>query len=203
MAQEEQSAGTYPMDELVRPAHLDEHLASFVRYASKRTTADQDYKYWSGAAQPWRNGMDDTPVTDKDVIASEETFKIQAEAEEDNAGTAGTHAEKLRGYGVRVDFLLALTFALHLWEWKTWEVVQYLVKPATEGEGRCRFARAGCGAAVHGRSNGLYEPLLGRAVGRPGGGGVLRRRYESNRVVSWGGGGSSVRGAGGSSGWWW
>ena len=140
MAQEEQSAGTYPMDELVRPAHLDEHLASFVRYASKRTTADQDYKYWSGAAQPWRNGMDDTPVTDKDVIASEETFKIQAEAEEDNAGTAGTHAEKLRGYGVRVDFLLALTFALHLWEWKTWEVVQYLVKPATEGEGRCRFA---------------------------------------------------------------
>ena len=50
------------------------------------------------------------------------------------------HAEKLRGCGVRVDFLLALTFALELWEWKTWEVVQYLVKPATEGCERCRFA---------------------------------------------------------------
>ena len=39
-----------------------------------------------------------------------------------------------------LDFLLALTFHLDLWEWCTWEVVQYLVKPATEGEGRCRFA---------------------------------------------------------------
>ena len=41
------------------------------------------------------------------------------------------HAEKLRGYGVRVDFLLALTFALELWDWKTWEVVrmQMLLQP--------------------------------------------------------------------------
>ena len=38
-----------------------------------------------------------------------------------------------------VDFLLALTFALDMWEWQTWEVVQYLVKPSTEGKGRCRF----------------------------------------------------------------
>ena len=44
------------------------------------------------------------------------------------------------GCGVRVDFLLALTYALNLWEWKTWEIVQYLVKPATEGANRCRFA---------------------------------------------------------------
>ena len=79
-------------------------------------------------------------MTDSAVIASEEERKLDAEA--DDAETAGTpsHAEKLRGYGMRVDFLLALTFALELWEWKTWEVVQYLVKPATEGEGRCRFA---------------------------------------------------------------
>ena len=50
------------------------------------------------------------------------------------------HAEMLRGCGMRVDFLLALTFALNMWEWMTWEVVQYLVKPVTEDEDRCRFA---------------------------------------------------------------
>ena len=31
-----------------------------------------------------------------------------------------------------------------MWEWKTWEVVQFLVKPATEGQGRCRFAELAC-----------------------------------------------------------
>ena len=40
-----------------------------------------------------------------------------------------------------------------MWEWKTWEVVQYLVKPATEGKQRCRFmelaaVRAYAGAAT-------------------------------------------------------
>ena len=40
-----------------------------------------------------------------------------------------------------------------MWEWKTWEVVHYLVKPATEGEGRCRLmelpaVRAYAGAAT-------------------------------------------------------
>jgi len=56
--------------------------------------------------------------------------------------TAGTqaHAEMLRRCGVRLDFLLLLTFQLNLWEWKTWEIVQYLVKPSTEGAGRCRYA---------------------------------------------------------------
>ena len=93
--------------------------------------------------------MDDTVVTDQDVIASEEKQKVKAEAEDDPA-TAGTpahvttqrpaHAEKLRDRGVRIDFLLSLTFVLNLWEWKTWEVVQYLVKPMTEGNERCRFA---------------------------------------------------------------
>ena len=143
-------AGTYPMDMLVRPAHIDdEHLGSLMRYKPKQTAAIHDYKYWGGAEQPWRNGVDDTPVTEAAVIVWEYTLKLLAEADDDPL-TAGTpahattprpsHAEKLRGYGVRVDFLLALTFALELWEWKTWEVVQYLVKPATEGSERCRFA---------------------------------------------------------------
>ena len=51
----------------------------------------------------------------------------------------GWGADALHAGGIRVDFLLAITFALNLWEWKTWEVVQFLVKPATEAFGRCRF----------------------------------------------------------------
>ena len=80
-----------------------------------------------------------SPVVDLAVIGSEEQHKAGAEA--DDQATAGTpaHAERLRCCGVRVDFLLAITFALNMWEWKTWEVVQYLIKPATEGEQRCRF----------------------------------------------------------------
>ena len=121
--------------------------------AQRKQPAEQDVKYWGGADQPWRHGLDDSPLTDASVIASEEKHKLDAEAaDQDTTGTPA-HAEKLRGCGVRIDFLLALTFALDMWEWKTWEVVQYLVKPATEGEGRCRFmelagVRAYAGAAT-------------------------------------------------------
>ena len=74
------------------------------------------------------------------MIASEEQHRLAAEAEDQPTGGTPAHAEKLRSCGVRVDFLLALTFALDMWEWKTWEVVRHLVKPMTEREGRCRFA---------------------------------------------------------------
>jgi hypothetical protein len=43
------------------------------------------------------------------------------------------------GCALRIDFLVALTFALNLWKWKTKEVVIYFIKPITE-ELRCRFA---------------------------------------------------------------
>ena len=89
---------------------------------------------------PWRKGLDKSPVTDPAVIASEEQHKAAAEA--DDKPTAGTpeHAEKLRCCGIRIDFLLFITFELNMWDWETWEVVQHLVKPATEAEGRRRFA---------------------------------------------------------------
>ena len=57
------------------------------------------------------------------MIASEEQHKARAEAED--APTVGTpaHAEKLRCCGIRIDFLLGLTFALNMWDWKTADVV--------------------------------------------------------------------------------
>ena len=51
------------------------HYADF---SGKATVAMNDYKYWSGADQPWRNGVDDSPVTDQGVIASEEQRKREA-----------------------------------------------------------------------------------------------------------------------------
>ena len=135
-------AGTHGTTELIRPAHIAEGVVfgPLLHCAGKTEVAVHDYKFWGGAGQPWRHGLDDTPVTDQGVIASEEQHKLTAEAEDQPTAGTPAHAEKLRGCGVRVDFLLALTFALEMWEWRTWQVVQYLVKPMTEGEERCRFA---------------------------------------------------------------
>ena len=152
----EAKTGTHATGTLLRPAHLDDEaalLGPFVPCADKTQVAKHGYEYWGGADQPWRHGLDKSPVTDPSVIASEEKHKLDAEAADEDTAGMPAHAEKLRGCGVRVDFLLALTFALDMWEWKTWEVVQYLVKPATEGKGRCRFmelaaVRAYAGAAT-------------------------------------------------------
>ena len=43
-----------------------------------------DAKYWSGADQPWRNGTDDSPITDEAIIAREEEVRKRA-AEQDDA----------------------------------------------------------------------------------------------------------------------
>ena len=67
-----------------------------------------------------------------------DTAAAETAAEAEDA-SAGWDAGLLHSCGVRADYLLAMTFALGLWEWQTWEVVQFLVKPATEGHGRCRF----------------------------------------------------------------
>ena len=137
-------AGTHPMDALTEPTHIDAEALlgpSIMQCRGKGQVAANGFEYWGGAEQPWRNGGDKSPVTDPAVIASETEHKLAAEAQDQPApGAPLDHATKLRCCGVRVDFLLALTFALDLWDWHTWEVVQNLVKPATEGAGRCRFA---------------------------------------------------------------
>jgi hypothetical protein len=133
--------GTHGAYELVCPTHIDGEavFSPFRHCAAKTTAATHGYEYWGGAVEPWRHGLDKSPVTEPAVIASEEQHKVAAEMEDAPTKETPAHAEKLRCCGVRVDFLLAITFALNMWGWKTWEVVQYLVKPATEVEGRCRF----------------------------------------------------------------
>ena len=130
--------------------HLDEDtFEALVLVASQgKVPAQHDYKYWggmknpdTGADEPWRNGTSSEAVTDLAVIEAEEEHKARAEAEDKSRfPTEAAHADMLYSKGIRADFLVSLTSALDLWEWKTWEVVQFLAKPATEGHGRCRFA---------------------------------------------------------------
>ena len=136
-------AGTHPMNTLTEPAHIDVAavVGPFVMQCKgKGKEAQNGYEFWGGDDQPWRKSVDKSPVTDPAVIASETQHKEEAEADDKATAETPDHATKLRRCGVRIDFLLALTFALDLWDWYTWEVVQHLVKPATEGEGRCRLA---------------------------------------------------------------
>lgn len=75
------------------------------------------------------------------MIAREETHKEQVEAEDKAvAPTEDDHANLLWNCGINVQFLLFMTFELNLWEWKVWEIVQFLVKPLSEAHNRCRFA---------------------------------------------------------------
>ena len=124
--------------------HLD--LAIFDPLVeSKGAKAEFDYKYWGGSEQPWRCGTTDAPVTDPGVIASEEVHKTRAEQDDHvRCPTLDDHADMLHGCALRADFVFALTDRFKLWTWKTWQVVQFLVKPATEKHGRCRFAHLPC-----------------------------------------------------------
>jgi hypothetical protein len=170
----------FPAECLACPKLLPADLFDELKVRQKGTPAERDFQYWAGADPPWRDGGGGA-VTDSATLAPEEAFKL--EVEKDDARHAST--EKLHARGVRVDWLLALTFALDLWEWKTSEVrgaptppllllllllplffffslflsnthslslspfllpalvsqvVKFLVKPATEFHGRCRFA---------------------------------------------------------------
>merc|ERR1719352_1018978 len=98
--------------------------------------------YWADDPHPWhwacRDGM--PPVEDADVIAREEAAKKAAESDDASSVRSGAHGERLRGFGVRVAWLLAFTEALACWDWPTWRVVRDIIKPATEARGRRRFA---------------------------------------------------------------
>ena len=98
-------------------------FAALKAHAERKAPAANDVKYWGGDPQPWRNGTTDAPITDAAAIAAETTRKAEAEGED---AAAGWNAEALRARGVRSDWLLAMTFALDLWDWATWEVLRYV-----------------------------------------------------------------------------
>ena len=68
-------------------------------------------------------------------LAAKAAFEVK-----DSAIDASAHAELLRGFGVKIAFLLAFTEANKCWDWPTKRVVRDIIKPATEARGRRRFA---------------------------------------------------------------
>jgi hypothetical protein len=106
--------------------------------ARTRQPAQQDVSYLVGDIHPWRQGGGAEVIQNPDLIASEESRRLIVENEDRAAGEG--HADSLRNLGVRVDFLLWMTVELQLWGWTTRDVVECLVKPATENFNRCRFS---------------------------------------------------------------
>jgi len=127
--------------QLAAVGHIDARCFDVLAvHAMDKSPAERDVKYWGSADKPWRDGTTDAAITDPGIIALEEEAKRAAEAEDAaRCPTAEAHGAMLHGLALRVDFLVSFTFTLNLWEWKTWELVQFLIKPATEAN-RCRFS---------------------------------------------------------------
>ena len=98
------------------PEELDAALDSLACFAAARQPAERDVSYWAGCKndagvdEPWRIGADYAPITDPQIVADEERLRL--EAEEDDSPSPDAQAERLWRCGVRVDFLLLLTFEL-------------------------------------------------------------------------------------------
>ncbi len=53
------------------------------------------------------------------MLAEEQAHAARAEAEDDSWDSREAFADMRIGCALRVDFLVALTFELNLWKWKT------------------------------------------------------------------------------------
>ena len=134
---------TIPRPESFDPAIFERSVASAHRGEAPSEAARDSYTmYWEGNPHPWRHACRDgmPPVEDADVIAREEAAKAAAESDDASSVSSGAHGERLRGFGVRVAWLLAFTFAHNCWDWPTWRVQRDIIKPATAARGRRRYA---------------------------------------------------------------
>ena len=95
--------------------------------------------YWDKPTCRWVwDCLDGKPeVTDAATLEYEMRRKAEAEAED--AGAGGDPAERLRGFGVMLSFLVAFTYAHDCWDWESWRVQRDIIKPATAAR-RCRYA---------------------------------------------------------------
>jgi hypothetical protein len=116
-----ESIGYFSPDVLRPPTRTPSSaFAGVLGCKGKAALAKRGVKYWADSTNPEGGTFhndDDSLVSDEVVLAEERLCKAQAEAEDQGFSAADLHRK-----GVSVDWLLGLTFALNLWEWKTWEV---------------------------------------------------------------------------------
>eukprot|EP01051_Picozoa_sp_SAG22_P002405 SAG22_NODE_105_length_20045_cov_23.373308_14_plen_978_part_00 len=89
--------------------------------------------------QPWRCSNCKSPLSEE-RIALEETEKARCEREDAEASGGNPHADRLRGFGLSVEFILVVTAAFDCWTWPTWKVQRDIIRPLCIIGGRCRFA---------------------------------------------------------------
>ncbi len=145
---------------LFYPEHIPRSdFADYEKYASKNITAKANYELWKtkdGDKLHVLGAPSNEFLNDPKVLAEEQALATKAEAEDDTWGSKEALADMRIGCALRVDFLVALTFALKLWKWKTKEVVIYLIKPITE-ELRCRFADHPLASQYKGKADALMS----------------------------------------------
>jgi hypothetical protein len=137
---------------LAYPEHIDRAtFAELKKFASKSLKAACNYELWSdGSVHEMGSGKE---VTASEIVAQERAHAEVAEAED--AAGAG-HPDKRIEYALRVDFLVAMTMELDLWDWTTLEVVIFLAKASTE-PWRCRFSQHPVARKYAGRANALMS----------------------------------------------
>eukprot|EP01052_Picozoa_sp_SAG31_P006682 SAG31_NODE_309_length_17949_cov_11.083361_12_plen_754_part_00 len=78
-------------------------------------------------AQPWRCSNCKARLP-KDRVLIEEAEKMRCEREDADAVSGRPHAERLRSFGLSVEFILALTVIFDCWSWPTWYDTSHVSK---------------------------------------------------------------------------
>jgi hypothetical protein len=73
-------------------------------------------------------------------VALEEMEKTRCEREDAELSGGNPHADRLRSFGLSVEFILVVTVAFDCWTWPTWKVQRDIIRPLCLAGGRCRFA---------------------------------------------------------------
>ena len=136
------AAGHHAMRSLQIPTEEEVgiDLSTLILIAHERKAPVFEFLYFESEPS-WRHAVDGSAVTNAHTIAAEDAKRSEVFAEDLRvAPTQPEHVELVHGKGVRIKFLLLLTYELNLWDWTTADVVRFVVKPATERHGRCRFA---------------------------------------------------------------
>ena len=115
--------GRFGAFSLTYPEHIPRALFDPLHiFKDKNKLADRNYEMWpDGSVHEMAPGA--PLVTDPELIAFEQARAAEAEAQ-DAAGEGSAEARVC--FALRVDFLVALTFELNLWNWSTREVRKYI-----------------------------------------------------------------------------
>lgn len=147
--------GRFSVTSLAYPEHIDRStFAELRKFASKSLKAVCNYEFWSDGSLHEMGTENSNQVIGAPEVIAQELAHAEVALAEDAAGAG--HPDKRIDYALRIDFLVALTFELDLWDWTTREVAIFLCKASTE-QWRCRFAQHPSVRKYAGRAHALMS----------------------------------------------